>query len=534
MSTQILRRRGSAVAHSSFVGGTGELTVDTTNFVVRLHDSSTTGGFPLHKFASSITTLTANALIFADSTTTLNQSSLLLWTGTSLDIAASLILTGAQTFKTSSGTLTITGTGGTVLTTVANTNIQINPNGTGNINCTLGNATGTTTSSSFVLSTNSLTTGTGLYVASSTLTSGLLVNLQVSGTAAAASQTALNILTAGATATNAITTYGAQISNTHTNATSGTNVALYLNASGATTANYGLIVNAGRSGFGVTAPDGVVDVRDGNFVLSDADVAHGMTAYAATNVYGRFGAYDTNKGGLQTMGLSDSADTPAIFYYGLVGGTPTTAPAIWFLGGKKNGTADQNLATTEKIFALSNNGAADYITVLGDGKTGFGSTMTAPNYQIEVGTDSAGKPGVGGLWTVVSDKRIKKDIVSADLDRCLDIVKTTPLKYFGWADGVYDDSQVKDKHCLGWVAQDVQVSFPKAVGAVKFKKAQVPNGTEEFQIPDSSGGTITKTRPKFTQEVIEDCLDLNGGQMLMALYGAVQKLIQKVEALEQP
>ncbi|MEO6077876.1 MAG: tail fiber domain-containing protein, partial [Candidatus Andersenbacteria bacterium] len=119
---------------------------------------------------------------------------------------------------------------------------------------TSGNATQVTTASALALNVNSLTTGTGFYIASSTLTSGKAVDIQVSGTAAAASQTALNILTAGATATNAITTYGAQISNTHTNATSGTNVALYLNASGATTANYGLIVNAGNVGIGTTTP----------------------------------------------------------------------------------------------------------------------------------------------------------------------------------------------------------------------------------------------------------------------------------------
>ena len=124
----------------------------------------------------------------------------------------------------------------------------------GTLSVVSGNTTGLTTSSALNLSANSLTTGTGLYAASSTLTSGKLVDLQVSGTAAAASQTALNILTAGANATSGITTYGAQISNTHTNATSGTNVALYLNASGATTANYGLIVNAGRVGIGSTAP----------------------------------------------------------------------------------------------------------------------------------------------------------------------------------------------------------------------------------------------------------------------------------------
>src|SRR3989344_635929 len=128
---------------------------------------------------------------------------------------------------------------------------------------TYAGTTTVTTASGLVLNANSLTTGTGLYAASSTLTSGLLVDLQVSGTAAAASQTALNILTAGANATAAITTYGAQISNTHTNATSGTNIALYLNASGATTANYGLIVNAGRVGIGNTAPQAEFDVQFG-------------------------------------------------------------------------------------------------------------------------------------------------------------------------------------------------------------------------------------------------------------------------------
>jgi hypothetical protein len=36
----------------------------------------------------------------------------------------------------------------------------------------------------------------------------------------------------------------------------------------------------------------------------------------------------------------------------------------------------------------------------------------------------------------------------------------------------------------------------------------------------------------YEPEVIEDCLDLNSDQLLAALYGAVQKLQQKVEVLE--
>ena len=162
-------------------------------------------------------------------------------------------LTTGTTLQTMSTKMTILGNGNVGIGTLT-------PNGALSVVST--NVSGLTTSSAINLVANSLTSGTGVYAASSTLTTGKLLDLQVSGTAAAASQTALNILTAGANATAAITTYGAQISNTHTNATSGTNVALYLNASGATTANYGLIVNAGNVGIGIAAPLAVLNVKD--------------------------------------------------------------------------------------------------------------------------------------------------------------------------------------------------------------------------------------------------------------------------------
>lgn len=133
------------------------------------------------------------------------------------------------------------------------------PAGTGRFRLTSGTTTGTTNQSGLSVNVNSLTTGTGLYVASSTLTSGLLADLQVSGTAAAASQTALNILTTGANGTGGITTYGAQISNTHSTNTS-TNVALKLNASGGATRNDALLVNAGLVGFGTLTPNTALEV----------------------------------------------------------------------------------------------------------------------------------------------------------------------------------------------------------------------------------------------------------------------------------
>jgi hypothetical protein len=249
------------------------------------------------------------------------------------------------------------------------------------------------------------------------------------------------------------------------------------------------------------------------------------------------------------------------------------------------------------------------------GNVGIGTST--PGYKLEVSTDSAGKPGVGGLWTVVSDERIKSDIVPANLDRCYEIVKSVPLKHFSFAPGVYTDDQIQDKHNLGWIAQDVQKVFKNAVSVKPFTlKTDIPDGTEKYEeqdftlesvektetsiqvingkpvqvskvvtsenkvmlfdtvdVLDEAGiavmedyevtpavqaveatdeaeaieaipavmGTrpvtyqmprmITKTRPKVRHDVIEDCLDLNGGQMIAALYGAVQGLMEKVETL---
>lgn len=44
MSTQVQYRRGSAAQNSSFTGALGEITVDTTNWTLRVHDGATAGG----------------------------------------------------------------------------------------------------------------------------------------------------------------------------------------------------------------------------------------------------------------------------------------------------------------------------------------------------------------------------------------------------------------------------------------------------------------------------------------------------------
>jgi hypothetical protein len=145
---------------------------------------------------------------------------------------------------------------------------------------------------------------------------------------------------------------------------------------------------------------------------------------------------------------------------------------------------------------------------------GIGIGTNAPGYQLALATDSAGKPSTN-TWTIASDERLKENIELANLDLCYLAVKTIPLKRYKWKDEIYSETQVPDRHKLGWIAQDVQAVFPKAVNVHDFKYNQV---FEDDQL--------------ISEDVIQDCLDLNADQLYAAMYGAMQKLIAKVETLE--
>ena len=367
------------------------------------------------------------------------------------------------------------------------------------------------------------------------------------------------------------------------------------------------ITSAGLVGIDNQTPVGKLDITQATTNTSAIIVAHSGAGGGANVNYGAqinvTGASNTNTGVYSNCyGATNN--------YGVRIINPPASATSWAL---------YSDATAQSYFA---------------GSVGIGTTT--PAYKLEISTDSAGKPGVGGLWTVVSDERIKSDIVPANLDRCYEIVKSVPLKYFGFAPGVYTDDQIQDKHNLGWIAQDVQKVFKNAVSVKPFTlKTDIPDGTEEYEeqdftlevvektetsiqvingkavqvskvvksdnkillfdtvdVVDEAGaavleeyevtpavpavaatdeieaveateeteaveavkaveaveaipavmGTrpvtyqmprmITKTRPKVRHNVIEDCLDLNSGQMIAALYGAVQALMEKVETLE--
>ena len=129
----------------------------------------------------------------------------------------------------------------------------------------------------------------------------------------------------------------------------------------------------------------------------------------------------------------------------------------------------------------------------------FGIGLSNPTYQLQLSDDSASKPS-SSTWTVSSDVRLKSNIKFANLNRCYDIVKSLPLKHYDWKDEYIPSSITSDRTKLGWIAQEVETVFPKAV-----KRADL------YGIPD--------------------CRTLDTDQIYAAMYGCIQKLQNMVEGL---
>ena len=162
-------------------------------------------------------------------------------------------------------------------------------------------------------------------------------------------------------------------------------------------------------------------------------------------------------------------------------------------------------------------------------------------YQLELESGDAYKPS-SALWLTVSDERIKENIELADLDICYNAIKNIPLKRFKWKDEIYSDQQISDRRKLGWIAQDVESVFPKAIKISELKYNHV---YEEISIPaipeelDEDGNVLSPSRPEskargtlISCDTIDNLKTLDSDQLYAAMYGAVQKLIQKVESLE--
>ena len=107
-------------------------------------------------------------------------------------------------------------------------------------------------------------------------------------------------------------------------------------------------------------------------------------------------------------------------------------------------------------------------------------------------------------WTTLSDRRIKNNITKASYETCLENVKNIELYRFNFKNDVVNTT---DRNQLGFIAQEVQKVYPKAV--------------EANQIYVSGDNRI------------DDLLSLDTTQIDYTLYGAIKYLIDKVEYYEK-
>ena len=132
-----------------------------------------------------------------------------------------------------------------------------------------------------------------------------------------------------------------------------------------------------------------------------------------------------------------------------------------------------------------------------------GIGVTNPeDYKLQLSQNSAAKP-ISSAWTIASDRRIKEDIVDADLDTCLENVKNLKLRYFKLRDDIVNlDPMFNDSHKLGWIAQEVEEVLPKCVTTVPI------------------------------QYSLTNVKNLDADQIYVNMFGAIQKLAKENEELQ--
>ena len=74
MATQVQFRRGTAAQNNNFTGAEGELSVNLTNYSLRLHDGATAGGYEIARKDFTNATFGASVLPTVNTTHNLGSS----------------------------------------------------------------------------------------------------------------------------------------------------------------------------------------------------------------------------------------------------------------------------------------------------------------------------------------------------------------------------------------------------------------------------------------------------------------------------
>lgn len=262
------------------------------------------------------------------------------------------------------------------------------------LNLVIPTSIATTTASGIYEAMNTLTTGTGHYISSSSVTSGKLLDVAISGTAGIDGQTGINISLSGALATiGPLSTYGIQSSNTHTG-TIVTNYGGKFSASGGT-ANYGI------AGFSTTINS--ANDRGGYFSGNATVISTNTTAVGTAS------AFDIQANALTTgtafniinTSLTSGHLVDLIISAGTAGLTGQTALNIAITG--VNASSTQTTYGLRVSNAHTGTGAINYAATFDRGKVSIGTAGTESGILefngLISGTVTIKPNNIAGTWT---------------------------------------------------------------------------------------------------------------------------------------
>jgi hypothetical protein len=202
-----------------------------------------------------------------------------------------------------------------------------------------------------------------------------------------------------------------------------------------------------------------------------------------------------------------AADT-SVHHYGNVGiGTTASDTTKLAIRGDVNVIGDyykNDILLTEQWKTSSQNTNNIYRE---QGFVGIGTNNV--DYGIHViGQLYAGSGGITGngstAWTSTSDSRVKQNIVPASGQKCVENVRNINLYRFNYNSSLIDTD---DKHQLGFIAQEVQQYYPKAV---------------------KTNNLVLKNNMK-----IDNLLSVDVTQINYTLYGTVKKLAEDINTIRE-
>jgi hypothetical protein len=237
---------------------------------------------------------------------------------------------------------------------------------------------------------------------------------------------------------------------------------------------------------------GVQDGTTGNYYIGGGGGGHTGSTYAPNGLgvgsssYGYGGQIFTGGSGIIIIRYRSGTSTTTYTHTPTITTTLSTptlgTPSIELVRGTQgDSNTDYKIGNYNGDFIVKSSVSGvdtDYIRIVGTSASIFNSTASPQ-------------------WSTVSDRRIKENIERASYDKCYDTINKLELYRFNYIKEL--NSINKDKTQLGYIAQEVNDVFPKAVSSYEFNNTMLS---------------------------IPDLLSIDVAQINYSLYGAVKKLIE--------